>query len=359
MPGLFKHPHPYQRILLPEGVNGVYHVVSRVVDKDMKLGETERDYFIGLMHDYAAFCGVKLLSWVVMSNHFHILVEVPPVDKENMTPEEVFERLGYIWGEEYMEKARVLFNQCKTEEAVRAFCDNVTYRMGDLREYMKSIKQQFTLWFNRRHEREGTLWEGAYRSVIVEGDVPVEETDGGEDSGAAANYEVMSDAARIVSAYIDLNPVRAGMVKDPANYRWSSYGAAVEGDATARAGLARLWSRDTESAMRAHRVLVFDAGSEEHVPEEGEKSKRVGIPREKVAEVMRQGGKLPMKVLLRVKVRYLTAGAIIGSREFILKVYEGRKEALGANRSRISTPMKHGEWGGLHSFRNLGKKIMG
>jgi len=380
MPGLFKHPNPYQRLILPEGVNGVYHVVSRVVDKDMKLGEVERDYFIGLMHDYAAFCGVKLLSWVVMSNHFHILVEVPPVDKENMSPEEVFERLSYIWGEGYMVKARELFRECETEKEVRAFCDKVTYRMGDLREYMKSIKQQFTLWFNRRHEREGTLWEGAYRSVIVEGDVPLEvvkriegEGDRGESwesktrevamdydgGGDGAGYEVMSDAARIVAAYIDLNPVRAGMVKDPADYRWSSYGAAVEGDSAARAGLARLWSRGEESAMAAHRVLVFDAGSEEHVPEDGEKSKRVGIPREKVEEVVRQGGKLPMKVFLRVKVRYLTAGAIIGSREFIRKVYEGRKAVLGENRSRISTPMRHGEWGGLHVFRNLGKKIIG
>jgi len=359
MPGLFKHPHPYQRILLPEGVNGVYHVVSRVVDKDMKLGEAERDYFIDLMHRYAAFCGVKLLSWVVMSNHFHLLVEVPPVDRENMSPEEVFERLSCIWGEGYMNDARTLFKQCKTEEEVRDFCDKVTYRMGDLREYMKSIKQQFTLWFNRMHEREGTLWEGAYRSVIVEGDVPVEMAADYDGESVGAHYEVMSDAARIVAAYIDLNPVRAGMVKDPAHYRWSSYGAAVEGDAVAVAGLKRLWSRDTESAMAAHRVLVFEAGSEEHVPEDGEKSNRVGIPKEKVEEVVRQGGKLPMKVLLRVKVRYMTAGAIIGSREFIRKVYEGRKAALGPKRSRISTPMKHGAWGGLHSFRNLGKKIIG
>jgi hypothetical protein len=85
----------------------------------------------------------------------------------------------------------------------------------------------------------------------------------------------------------------------------------------------------------------------------------VGIPREKVNEVVRQGGKLPLKELLRVKVRYLTAGGIVGSRAFIRKVYEGRKEALGPKRSRISTPMKHGEWGGLHVFRNLGKRILG
>jgi hypothetical protein len=89
------------------------------------------------------------------------------------------------------------------------------------------------------------------------------------------------------------------------------------------------------------------------VPEEGEKSKRVGIPREKVDEVVRQGGKLPLKKVLLLRVRYMTAGAIIGSREFIRKVYEGRKAELGPDRSRISTPMRDGEWGGLHSFRNL------
>jgi len=347
MPSLFPYPLRYRRLLLPDGVNGVYHVVSRVVDRSMKLGEREKQHFLWLMHRYAAFCGVKVLSWVVMSNHFHLLVEVPPVDRENMTSEEVFERLGCIWGEEYMERARVLFRQCKTEADVREFCDKVTYRMGDLRQFMKSLKQQFTKWFNREHGRKGTLWESVYHSVIVEGGVPVEES---------SDYEVMSDAARIVAAYIDLNPVRAGMVKDPADYRWSSYGAAVAGDSVARSGLMRLWTRGEEGSMAAHRVLVFEAGSEEHVPEEGEKSKRVGIPREKVVEVMRQGGKLPMKVLLRVKVRYLTAGAIIGSREFIRKVYEGRKEALGPNRSRISVPMRDGAWGGLHSFRNLVKR---
>jgi len=368
MPSLFPYPLRYRRLLLPEGVNGVYHVVSRVVDRSMKLGEREKQHFIWLMHRYAAFCGVKVLSWVVMSNHFHLLVEVPPVDRENMSPEDVLWRLEYIWGVEYMTKARKRYAECKTEAEVREFCDQVTYRMGDLREFMKSLKQQFTKWFNREHQRTGTLWESAYHSVIVEGDVPVEtpnriegEGNRGEDGKVppmGAGYEVMSDAARIVAAYIDLNPVRAGVVKDPADYKWSSYGAAVAGDRIARAGLARLWSRDTEGAMAAHRVLIFEAGSEEHVPEDGEKSKRVGIPQEKVNEVLRQGGKLPLKKILLLRVRYMTAGAIIGSREFIRQVYEGRKEALGPDRSRISVPMKHGEWGGLHSFRNLGKRVV-
>jgi len=84
----------------------------------------------------------------------------------DMSPEEVLRRLSFIWGQEYMEKARKLYAQCKTEKDVREFCDKVTYRMGDLRQFMKSLKQQFTLWFNKRYEREGTLWEGAHQGYV-------------------------------------------------------------------------------------------------------------------------------------------------------------------------------------------------
>ena len=377
MPSLFPSKFPRRRLLLPEGVNGVYHVVSRVVDRSMKLDEDEKQYFVELMHRYAAFCGVRVLSWVVMSNHFHLLVEVPPVDRANMSAQEVFQRLECIWGKGYMAKARELFATCKTPEKKRAFLDKVTYRMGDLRQFMKSLKQQFTEWFNKVHEREGTLWESRYRSVIVEGGVPVEEGhegDGGarvecvsevgkgggngEKTREVPGYEVMSDAARIVAAYIDLNPVRAGMVEDPADYRWSSYGAAVAGDASAQDGITRLWSCGVEEALAAHRVLVFEEGSEEHVPEEGEKSTRVGIAREKVREVLRQRGRLPLQQVLRLRVRYMTAGGVIGSRGFVRAVYEASKDALGEKRRPVSVPMRHGEWGGLHALRNLGKRLL-
>ena len=76
-----------------------------------------------------------------------------------------------------------------------------TLRMYDLSVFMKSLLERFTKWFNRTHSRSGTLWEDRFKSVIVESGV----------------------AARTMAAYIDLNPVRAGMVKDPADYCWSSY----------------------------------------------------------------------------------------------------------------------------------------
>lgn len=66
---------------------------------------------------------------------------------------------------------------------------------------MRDLGQRYVQYFNRRHERTGTLWEGRFRSCIVE-------------------------SARYVLAccrYIELNPVRAGMVDSPMGYLWSSY----------------------------------------------------------------------------------------------------------------------------------------
>ena len=86
-------------------------------------------------------------------------------------------------------------------------------QMLDLSQFMKLLKQRFSQWFNRVHDREGTLWEGRFRSTLVEGNSP---------------------ALATVAAYIDLNPVRAGLVDDPKDYRWCGYAEAVASDTSVR-----------------------------------------------------------------------------------------------------------------------------
>jgi putative transposase len=68
---------------------------------------------------------------------------------------------------------------------------------------MKRVGQAYVPYFNRTYGRTGTLWEGRFRSSIVD-----------SDRYLLACYR-----------YIELNPVRAGMVERPGEYRWSSYGA--------------------------------------------------------------------------------------------------------------------------------------
>jgi len=56
---------------------GFYHCISRIVDRNFVLGDLEKEHFVKLMRAYEAFCGVRIITFCIMTNHFHILVEVP------------------------------------------------------------------------------------------------------------------------------------------------------------------------------------------------------------------------------------------------------------------------------------------
>ena len=72
---------------------------------------------------------------------------------------------------------------------------------------MKNLGQRYVQHVNRTYRRSGTLWDGRFRSCLTQ-----------SESYVLACYR-----------YIELNPVRAGMVKHPREYRWSSYRANAEG----------------------------------------------------------------------------------------------------------------------------------
>ena len=215
----------------------MYHCISRVVDRRFVFGEDEREKFRTHMRMQENFSGCRVLSYCVMSNHFHVLLEVPPMPEGGISEEELLKRLRAIYTEaavaevaKELADARKSGNQSHVEEIFARY----TYRMHNLSEFMKALLIRFTRWFNKRHERSGTLWEERFKSVIVESGI----------------------AARTMAAYIDLNPVRAGMVEDPAEYRWSSYGEAVGGGPKgngkkAREGLVR--------ACMSHEGCGFEA----------------------------------------------------------------------------------------------------
>ena len=215
----------------------LYHLVTRVVERRFAFGVEEKERFRTLMRMMERFSGCRVLTYCVMCNHVHILLEVPPMREGGLSDAELFERLGVLYSEIFVAGVAKELEQARNEgdEAMVAeIHQRFTYRMHDLGQFMKGLLQRFSQWFNGQHHRTGTLWEQRFKSVIVE-------------SGTAA---------RTIAAYIDLNPVRAGMVSDPADYRWSSYGEAVGGGAKgngkkAREGLVR--------ACMSHKGIGFDA----------------------------------------------------------------------------------------------------
>ena len=337
----------------------IYHCISRVVDRRFVFGDAEREHFRMFMRMQENFTGCRVLSYCVMSNHFHVLLEVPRMVEGGISDGELLKRLSAVHTETFVagvEKEIVDARAAGRDERVAEIHERFTYRMHDLSEFMKTLLQRFTRWFNRTHERSGTLWEERYKSVIVESGV----------------------AARTMAAYIDLNPVRAGMVADPAEYRWSSYGEAVGGGTKgngkkAREGLVRacmshqgagFQAERWKDASRIYRRTMGLALGRESGRAEVEKG--VVRPQRNAAEALEAGGNgtvlqdLGMVAMLRCRVRYFTDGAVIGSREFVNEVFAGARERFtgkrkdGARRMRGSGAPAAGV---LWSMRDLRVRV--
>jgi hypothetical protein len=192
-------------------------------------------------------------------------------------------------------------------------------RMWDVSAYMKLVKQRFTQWYNRRNERKGTLWEERFRSVLVEG------------SG---------EALLAMAAYIDLNSVRARIVPDPKDYRWSGYGAAVAGDEPARVGLQAIvralpggQEASPTRALELYRMHLYRVGDEqrESVGPDG-RTERGALAHEEVMKVLGAKGRLPLASYVRCRVRYFSDGAVLGSREFVNGIFTHYRRRFGAKR---------------------------
>ena len=128
-----------------------YHVMNRGRrSENIYFVDEDRNAFIRVLHEAAELWNFRIAAYCLMSNHYHLLIQTPD---------------------------------------------------GNLSRGMRHINGVYTQRFNRRHKKEGQLFRGRYKAVLVEADSHL--------------LEVMR--------YIHRNPLRAGMVKSLDEYRWSSH----------------------------------------------------------------------------------------------------------------------------------------
>jgi putative transposase len=129
-----------------------HHVIQRGNDRRaIFIDDADRERYLASLRDVASQCGLLVHAYVLMPNHSHLLV----------TP----------------------------------------HAAGDVGRTMQALGRRYVRWFNDRHARTGALFEGRYRSTVVEAD----------------RYLLAC------MRYMELNPVRAGLVDEPAGFRWSSH----------------------------------------------------------------------------------------------------------------------------------------
>jgi hypothetical protein len=297
--------------------------------------DREKEILRKMIRQIEDFSGVEVLTYCIMSNHFHVLLEVPHV--LFVSDRELMRRYLVLYPKPTKHQvASVAIMQSQLlagGEEAEVIRRKLLARMGDVSEFMKAVKQRFSVWYNSSHQRYGTLWAERFKSVLVEG---------------------LGNPLQTMAAYIDLNPVRAGIVDDPKDYRFCGYAEAVAGGLEAKSGLIHIWSdhgaKHIDSALRAHRLLIFgkhasDAGLSE-------------VTRARALKILdQQEGQLPKATILRCRVRYFTDGAILGSAEFV----RGFAKVVQLQRERKRPPkvntMRGSDWGDLAVIQGLRQQV--
>ena len=374
--------------ILGDGPCNFYHVLARVIERRFILGEQEQEHFRKLMRAQEAFSGVRVLTWNCMSNHFHMLVAVEDRESEEVRAEltrlldddeafldrlkplyaanaldgigkmlkvirgrEVDDQLGDTSGADGADEGVVeqedifaLENPTlTTEEMVERFKRPYLDRLYDLSAFVGEIKQRFSQWYNVRSERNGPLWEDRFKSVLVQGE-----------SGVLAT----------VAAYIDLNAVRAGIVKDPREWRWCGYAEALKGQGIARNGVYEVLGergasrRDGEAWKKVHRryrQLLMEEGRQlRQLRDEEDRVVRKGLTPEEFDAEEARDFELPAlaPALLRHKIRYFVDGLALVSAAFVEAVFEKNRERMGVKRTSGARVPKV-PMGGLRTLRDL------
>jgi REP element-mobilizing transposase RayT len=307
-----------------------YHVMNRILERRYILKEEVAEKFRALMRQVEAFTGVQVVTYCIMTNHVHLLLRVP--QRTALSDGEMLARLERLCSPKAFAEFKDRWNRMieqKSEAGLDELRQAVLARMFDISFFMKELKQRFTQWYNRRAKRNGTMWQDRFKSTLIQ-----------DSPGYLAT----------AAAYIDNNPVRAGLVKDAKDYRFSSYAAALAGDAQAQTGLAVITaaygvSGSADQVLRRYRMLLVGKGLET--------SEKPGYSNEEMESVFAAKGAIKPWELAKHRLRWLTDGAVIGSKEFVAEMRTRLREKLGLKRPNGAYAVTDSEaWCALKALRD-------
>jgi putative transposase len=314
----------------------VFHLISRVPQGDLLWEEgTLKNWMRELLWRVAEFSGVEIITYVLMSNHFHILVRVPEKGAADaaVTDAELIRRVGRLNGERAAALLAGMQPEVLRAEAVKLdgyplnpVADGtvverwekrraqILRRMHDVSEFMKCFKERVTAGYNRKLKTHGTVWGARFKSLVVEN---------------------RAEVLRAVALYIDLNPVRAGLVEDPKDYRWCGYAEAVAGHRQVREALSAVMEkRDWAEGGPSYRLWLAGKGRRSD-----EARGKQAMPWALAEEIRSQRGEIDPVGALGQRVRHFTDGGALGGKAFVAEVFAEMRDRLGYRRDRVPHEM--------------------
>jgi REP element-mobilizing transposase RayT len=296
-----------------------YHIISRVSRGEFLLDDEGKEYFMNLMFKLAKAYYVDITSFAIMSNHFHILLSNRKDEVAKATKDELFSRYKKAYGDNAEPpEGSFIKRSFEIDYDEDGGVERLRQRLGSVSRFVQELKQGFTKWYNYKNNCKGVLWGDRFKGIAIS----------------------KGDAELICSAYVDLNPVRAGIVKKPEDYRWSSIGLRVRNAKKAKKILTVIqiekphikiikdsgigkdenykrikeWKKE-EVSFSVYRAFVYDSGK---VKKEGAGSISEQAYKESKSIMKRLG----ISDILSYKYRNITEGLAFGSYKIVADFQE-------------------------------------
>ncbi|MCB2184486.1 MAG: transposase [Desulfobulbaceae bacterium] len=309
---------PRKARMIVEGESAVYHVMSRTVLDGYVLGDVEKDYLLKLIKHFSSIYFAEILGFCLMGNHFHIVVRMHPGDQ--YSDDSIRKRFGLYYQNDKVKRIPMPHQLPVLRE-----------KWGNLSEFMKEIKQGFSRFYNRRHKRRGFFWSDRFKSVLVE------------------------DGETLINclAYVDLNPVRAGIVTRPDDYRWNSLGyhhqsGNSDSFLSLDFGLEGSEKLAQNERLIKYRQFVYEVGSLST-----NKGSHISVP--VFAKEAKKGFTASSVDRFLARTRYFTDSGIIGSRQFVSSLWQRlRTDADNPNKP----PTRISGLENMYSLKRLSESIL-
>jgi REP element-mobilizing transposase RayT len=300
--------------------------MSRTALDGFVLEDVEKDFLLNLIKRLSSLYFAEIIGVCLMGNHFHLLARMHPATE--YTDKEINKRY------------KDFFKTVEKDETPDLTDGQIAYyrsKWEDLSEFVRDIKQGFSRFYNKRHNRRGFFWAERFKSVIV-------------DNG---------DTLINCLAYIDLNPVRAKMVEKPEQYRWSSIGYHIQrknedgflsldfGPGEMRSAvtnefhgvnLQEFGTKKASDRLKYYRKFLYEKGDITDVDKE-----------------QARDFKLNEFDRFRYRTRYFIDSGVIGSREFVDKIYQQFKHHFLSKKEKRPKTIKGLD--GVYSLKRLSEAI--
>jgi len=176
-----------------KGRNCFYHLFNKIsgYKGDYPFSDKDKLHAIDLLKQLSLYYLIEIMEFCIMGNHFHIIVHVPG---KPLAPIDALKRHNKY----FCSTDKLIDNSAKN----RRLGKKIALNQIDISHFMQIFQQKFTIYYNKEHNRSGSLWGDRFKSTILEGSI----------------------ALWCCVEYVIMNPVRAGLCLFPESYFFSAWG---------------------------------------------------------------------------------------------------------------------------------------